>query len=83
VCSEIIGTDDKRKLYTIFTMSDIVAGYEQRSVLPEAGKDREWIRENLGQIKKRAFGFYNDTSEKKSRIIQLSLIFSPLPTFTS
>jgi hypothetical protein len=37
-------------------MSDIIASYEQRSVLPEARKDREWIRENLGQIKRRAEG---------------------------
>jgi hypothetical protein len=35
-------------------MGDIVAGYEQGFMLPEAGDDGKWIRENMGEFERRA-----------------------------
>lgn len=42
------------KLDTVFIMGDIVAGYEQGFMLPEAGEDGKWISRNLGEFKRRA-----------------------------
>jgi hypothetical protein len=35
-------------------MGDIVAGYEQGFMLPEAGEDGKWIRENMAEFERRA-----------------------------
>jgi hypothetical protein len=35
-------------------MDDIVAGYEQGFMLPEAGEDGKWIRENMAEFERRA-----------------------------
>ena len=42
------------KLDTVFIMGDIVAGFEQGFMLPEAGEDGKWIRTNLGEFERRA-----------------------------
>lgn len=47
-------SDQKEKLDTIFIMGDIVAGFEQGFMLPEAGDDRKWIKENMEEFERRA-----------------------------
>lgn len=42
------------KLDTVFIMGDIVAGYEQGFMLPEAGEDGKWISRNLAEFERRA-----------------------------
>lgn len=46
--------DDPRALHNIFIFEDIAAGAEQGFLLPVAGKDREWVQENMGAFGKRA-----------------------------
>jgi phenylpyruvate tautomerase PptA (4-oxalocrotonate tautomerase family) len=46
--------DDERALHNVFLMEDIIAGAEQGFVLPTAGKDGEWARENMGEFERRA-----------------------------
>ena len=47
---------EKDKLDTIFIMGDIIAGYEQGFMLPEAGDDGRWIKENMEEFERRAKG---------------------------
>ncbi|KAF2083804.1 hypothetical protein K490DRAFT_69452 [Saccharata proteae CBS 121410] len=44
----------EEKLDAVFVMSSIVAGWEQGLSLPEAGKDKEWIKENMKEFERRA-----------------------------
>jgi phenylpyruvate tautomerase PptA (4-oxalocrotonate tautomerase family) len=46
--------DEDRSLYSVFVLGDIVAGMEAGFVVPEAGKDEEWLAENMGAFKARA-----------------------------
>lgn len=46
--------DDERALHSVFLFEDLAAGTEQGFVLPIAGKDGEWARENMGEFEKRA-----------------------------
>jgi phenylpyruvate tautomerase PptA (4-oxalocrotonate tautomerase family) len=46
--------DDERTLHNVFLMEDIVAGMEQGFMLPKAGKDVEWARENMEEFARRA-----------------------------
>lgn len=46
--------DDARALHNVFLMEDIVAGAEQGFLLPVAGMDGEWARENMKAFEKRA-----------------------------
>lgn len=41
-------------LHSIFVLDDIAAGYEQGFLLPEAGGDKRWIEENMGEFERRA-----------------------------
>jgi hypothetical protein len=47
-------SNQEEKLDTIFIMGDIVAGYEQGFMLPEAGDDGKWIKENMGEFERRS-----------------------------
>ena len=44
----------REKLDTVFIMADIVAGFEQGFMLPEAGEDGMWISKNLEEFERRA-----------------------------
>jgi len=46
--------DEDRGLYSVFVLGDIAAGMEAGFVVPEAGKDGEWLAENMGAFKARA-----------------------------
>lgn len=46
--------DEDRALYSVFVLGDIVAGMESGFEIPEAGKDGEWLAENMGAFKARA-----------------------------
>lgn len=46
--------DDERALHNVFLMEDVAAGAEQGFVLPVAGRDAEWAKENMGEFEKRA-----------------------------
>ncbi|KAJ4983163.1 cis-3-chloroacrylic acid [Stagonosporopsis vannaccii] len=46
--------DDPLALHNVFLFEDLVAGAEQGFVLPQAGKDGEWARENMGEFERRA-----------------------------
>ncbi|KAF3003507.1 hypothetical protein E8E13_004904 [Curvularia kusanoi] len=46
--------DDPLALHNVFLMEDIVAGAEQGFLLPPAGRDLEWARENMGAFEGRA-----------------------------
>ncbi len=41
-------------LDTVFVMGAIVAGFEQGLMVPEAGEDGRWMRENMGEFERRA-----------------------------
>ncbi|KAK7723097.1 hypothetical protein SLS57_004654 [Botryosphaeria dothidea] len=41
-------------LDTIFILGTIIAGEEKGVMLPEAGKDAEWLRENWAEFERRA-----------------------------
>lgn len=47
-------TDEDRKLYSVFVLGDIVAGMEAGFEIPEAGKDKAWLAENMGAFRARA-----------------------------
>lgn len=49
-------TDEERELYSVFVLGDIVAGREAGFEIPEAGKDAEWLAENMNAFKARAEG---------------------------
>lgn len=38
----------------IFVLGGITAGLEHGFVIPEAGKDKEWLKDNLPAFKKKA-----------------------------
>lgn len=44
----------KRDSVRAFVYGDIVAGFEYGFPIPEAGKDREWMRENLSAFEAKA-----------------------------
>jgi hypothetical protein len=44
----------EKQLTSIFVQGITVAGWEQSVMLPEPGNDREWMRQHLGDFKKRA-----------------------------
>jgi hypothetical protein len=46
--------DDERALHNVFLMEDIVAGAEQGFVLPKAGDDGNWTKENMAEFERRA-----------------------------
>ncbi|KAF1362865.1 hypothetical protein EJ07DRAFT_105836 [Lizonia empirigonia] len=46
--------DDERALHNVFLIEDIVAGAEQGFMLPVAGQDAEWAKENMGEFERRA-----------------------------
>lgn len=46
--------DEDRALYSVFVLGDIAAGMEAGFEIPEAGKDGEWLAENMGAFKARA-----------------------------
>ena len=46
--------DEERGLYSVFVLGDIVAGMEAGFSIPQAGKDGEWLAENMGAFKARA-----------------------------
>lgn len=46
--------DEDRGLYSVFVLGDIAAGMEAGFSIPEAGKDGEWLAENMGAFKARA-----------------------------
>lgn len=45
---------DERGLYSVFVLGDIAAGIEAGFEIPEAGKDGEWLAENMGAFRARA-----------------------------
>ncbi|KAL9097024.1 MAG: hypothetical protein Q9165_000988 [Trypethelium subeluteriae] len=45
---------DEKELRTIFVLPVIAAGKEVAVEIPEAGKDREWLKENMMAFEKRA-----------------------------
>lgn len=47
-------TDEERKLYSVFVIGGLIAGREAGFEIPAAGKDGEWLAENLGAFKARA-----------------------------
>ena len=46
--------DGGNRLHAVFVLGDIVAGMEAGLTLPEAGSDREWLRDNSELIWRRA-----------------------------
>ena len=44
--------DEERGLYSVFVLGDIVAGMEAGFAIPQAGKDGEWLAENMGALKR-------------------------------
>lgn len=46
--------DEDRSLYSVFVLGDIAAGMEAGFSIPEAGKDGEWLAENMNAFKARA-----------------------------
>ena len=46
--------DEDRSLYSVFVLGDIEAGMEAGFAIPEAGKDGEWLAENMGAFRARA-----------------------------
>lgn len=46
--------DDPRALHNVFVMEDIAAGAKRGFVLPVAGDDGQWMRENMGEFERRA-----------------------------
>jgi phenylpyruvate tautomerase PptA (4-oxalocrotonate tautomerase family) len=46
--------DEDRALYSVFVLGDIVAGMEAGFTVPEAGKDGEWLAENMPAFRARA-----------------------------
>lgn len=50
---EVVGAGGG-ELGTVLLMPDIVAGVERGFLLPEAGRDGEWLRENWGEFRRRA-----------------------------
>lgn len=45
--------DDARALHNVFVFEDLIAGAEQGFVLPQAGRDEEWMRGNMAAFEKR------------------------------
>lgn len=46
--------DEDRGLYSVVVLGDIKAGMEAGFEIPEAGKDAEWLAENMNAFKARA-----------------------------
>lgn len=58
--------DDPLALHNVFLFEDIVAGAEQGFVLPQAGKDGEWAKENMGEFERRA----GEGDESMQRLVE-------------
>jgi len=54
--TEIVGTEGDAELRAIFVLGSIVAGWEAGFPLPQAGEDKQWLRENMEEFEKRAEG---------------------------
>ena len=48
------GDTDESKLRAIFVLGTIISGWEGGFMIPEAGKDQEWLQENLPEMEKTA-----------------------------
>jgi phenylpyruvate tautomerase PptA (4-oxalocrotonate tautomerase family) len=46
--------DEDRSLHGVFVLGDLVAGMEAGFTVPEAGKDGEWLAENMPAFRARA-----------------------------
>jgi hypothetical protein len=46
--------DQARALHNVFVFEDLVAGAEQGFVLPQAGQDGDWVKENMAEFERRA-----------------------------
>lgn len=56
--AEHIGTDsgrldDIKALHNVFIFEDLAAGAEQGFMVPQAGGEEEWARENMGEFERR------------------------------
>lgn len=67
-------TDEERKLYSVFVLGDIVAGMEAGFEIPAAGKDGEWLAENMGAFKARAEEGQEEFVELVKEVEQRGLI---------
>lgn len=66
--------DEDRKLYSVFVLGDIAAGWEAGFDIPEAGKDGEWLAENMGAFKARAEGGEEEFVELVKEVEERGLI---------
>ena len=48
------GSSEEKKLRAIFVLGTITSGWESGFMIPQAGKDREWLEENLSKMQKTA-----------------------------
>ena len=44
----------EKQLGSIFIQGEILAGWEQGIMIPEAGNDKQWLQEHWSEIKKKA-----------------------------
>lgn len=51
---DAVDKDEERKLSAIFIQGTILAAWEQGVMIPEAGNDEAWLKENWGRFKERA-----------------------------
>jgi hypothetical protein len=58
--------DDERALHNVFLFEDLAAGAEQGFVLPVAGEDGEWAKENMAEFARRAA----DGDESMKKLVQ-------------
>jgi len=48
------GAEGEKELKGIIILGDIVAGWENGFAIPEAGKDKEWLKENWAEFRRLA-----------------------------
>ncbi|RDW81411.1 uncharacterized protein DSM5745_04968 [Aspergillus mulundensis] len=51
---EIVGTGPEERLTRVLVLGAITSGLESGFVLPEAGKDVSWLKENMARFEERA-----------------------------
>lgn len=66
--------DEDRGLYSVFVLGDLVAGREAGFEIPEAGKDAEWLAENMNAFKARAEGGEVEFGELVAEVEERGLI---------
>ncbi|KAM0716946.1 hypothetical protein Q7P37_006798 [Cladosporium fusiforme] len=66
--------DEDRALYSVFMLGDIAAGMEAGFEIPEAGKDAEWLAENMNAFKARAEGGEVEFEELVKEVEERGLI---------